>query len=75
MQNGSTRDLIFGVEELVAYVSAVAPLEAGELILTGTPAGVGAFRKPPVFMKPGDRLRCEIEGIGALDLAIEVALV
>lgn len=73
MQSGSTRDLIFGVDELVAYISAVAPLEAGDLILTGTPAGVGVFRNPPVFLRPGDRLRCEIEGIGALDLLVESA--
>lgn len=73
MQDGTTRGLIFGVEDLIARVSRAAPLEAGDLILTGTPAGVGVFRKPPVFLRPGDRLECEIEGIGALDLAIEVA--
>jgi 2-keto-4-pentenoate hydratase/2-oxohepta-3-ene-1,7-dioic acid hydratase in catechol pathway len=71
MQSGSTADLVFGVEELVEYVSAVAPLEVGDLLLTGTPAGVGVFRDPPVFLRPGDRLRCAIAGIGALDLAIE----
>ena len=71
MQSGSTADLIFGVDELVEYISHVAPLEAGDMILTGTPDGVGVFRDPPVFLRPGDRLRCEIAGIGALELPIE----
>jgi 2-keto-4-pentenoate hydratase/2-oxohepta-3-ene-1,7-dioic acid hydratase in catechol pathway len=73
MQNGNTRNLIFPVADLVAYISAVAPLEAGDLILTGTPAGVGAARTPPVFLRPGNRLRCAIEGIGAIDVAIATA--
>ena len=72
LQRGTTADLIFSVPELIAYISRVAPLEAGDLILTGTPAGVGVFRDPPVFLRAGDRLECEVEGIGALDLAIEV---
>lgn len=72
MQSGSTADLIFGVDELVEYISHAAPLEAGDLILTGTPAGVGLARDPPVFLRPGDRLRCEIAGIGALEHSIEL---
>jgi 2-keto-4-pentenoate hydratase/2-oxohepta-3-ene-1,7-dioic acid hydratase in catechol pathway len=70
MQRGSTRELVFDVPHLVSYVSCVAPLEPGDLILTGTPAGVGFARNPPVFLKAGDRLRCAIEGIGAIDVTI-----
>jgi 2-keto-4-pentenoate hydratase/2-oxohepta-3-ene-1,7-dioic acid hydratase in catechol pathway len=73
LQDGTTADLIFSVDDIIAYVSAATPLEAGDLILTGTPAGVGVFRKPPIFLKAGDRLECAIEGIGALELPIETA--
>jgi 2,4-diketo-3-deoxy-L-fuconate hydrolase len=73
MQDGTTADLIFGVDFLIEYISRVVPLEPGDLILTGTPAGVGVARTPPVFLKAGDRLECAIEGIGALDLAVEAA--
>jgi 2-keto-4-pentenoate hydratase/2-oxohepta-3-ene-1,7-dioic acid hydratase in catechol pathway len=59
-QDGRTRDLVFGVDELIAYASAVMTLEPGDLILTGTPAGVG-----PIL--PGDRVAVEIEGIGTLE--------
>ncbi len=64
MQDGSTADLIFGIPELVAFISRHITLEPGDVIATGTPAGVGVFRDPPVFLEPGDRVRCEIEGIG-----------
>ena len=70
MQRGSTADLIFPVPHIVEYISAVAPLEAGDLILTGTPAGVGVFRDPPVFLRDGDRLRCAIDGIGAIETRV-----
>ena len=73
VQAGNTRDMVFPPDRIVEYVSHVAPLEAGDLILTGTPAGVGVFRDPPVFLKPGDRLRCEIAGIGAIDIAVEAS--
>jgi 2-keto-4-pentenoate hydratase/2-oxohepta-3-ene-1,7-dioic acid hydratase in catechol pathway len=59
-QDGRTRDMVFGVDELIAYASAVMTLEPGDLILTGTPAGVG-----PIL--PGDRVAVEIEGIGTLE--------
>jgi 2-keto-4-pentenoate hydratase/2-oxohepta-3-ene-1,7-dioic acid hydratase in catechol pathway len=59
-QDGRTRDMVFGVDELIAYASAVMTLEPGDLILTGTPAGVG-----PVL--PGDRVAVEVEGIGILE--------
>jgi 2,4-diketo-3-deoxy-L-fuconate hydrolase len=66
MQRARTSDLIFGVPELIARLSAVCPLLPGDLIFTGTPSGVGAFRKPPVFLRPGQELTSWIEGIGEL---------
>jgi len=67
MQDGSTVDMIFGVPELISFISRQITLEPGDLIATGTPAGVGVFRDPPIFLEPGDRVRCEIEGIGAVE--------
>lgn len=66
MQQGNTREFIFGVDELVAYLSQIMTLEPGDLIFTGTPAGVGAGRKPPVWLKPEDRVEVEIEKLGIL---------
>jgi 2,4-didehydro-3-deoxy-L-rhamnonate hydrolase len=66
LQDSSTSELIFGVRALVAHASAVFTLEPGDLILTGTPAGVGVFRTPPVALRPGDVVEIEIEGIGTL---------
>jgi 2-keto-4-pentenoate hydratase/2-oxohepta-3-ene-1,7-dioic acid hydratase in catechol pathway len=66
MQDSSTANMVFGVADIVSFVSQAITLEAGDLIATGTPAGVGAFRDPPVFMQPGDEVTIEIEGIGAL---------
>lgn len=66
MQNSRTKELIFGIDELIAYVSQIATLEPGDLIFTGTPPGVGMARKPPVFLKPGDVCEVEIEGLGVL---------
>jgi 2-keto-4-pentenoate hydratase/2-oxohepta-3-ene-1,7-dioic acid hydratase in catechol pathway len=67
MQDGSTKDLIHDVPALVGFISRHITLEPGDLIATGTPAGVGVFRDPPVFLDPGDRVRCEIEGIGRVE--------
>ncbi len=67
MQDGTTTDLIFPVPELIAFISRFITLDPGDLIATGTPAGVGVFRDPPVFLEPGDRVRCEIEGIGSVE--------
>jgi 2-keto-4-pentenoate hydratase/2-oxohepta-3-ene-1,7-dioic acid hydratase in catechol pathway len=67
MQDGSTKDLIHDVPALVSFISRHITLEPGDLIATGTPAGVGVFRNPPVFLEPGDRVRCEIEGIGRVE--------
>ena len=66
LQKGRTRDLIFTVPELIAHLSGVCPLLPGDLIFTGTPAGVGGARKPPKFLNPGDTLTSWIEGIGTL---------
>lgn len=66
MQSSSTKELIFGVDELIAYVSQIVTLEPGDLIFTGTPPGVGMARKPPVFLKPGDVTEVEIAGLGVL---------
>ena len=66
MQDSSTKQLIFSVPELVAYISRVATLMPGDVIFTGTPPGVGAARKPPVFIKPGDTVEVEIEKLGLL---------
>jgi 2-keto-4-pentenoate hydratase/2-oxohepta-3-ene-1,7-dioic acid hydratase in catechol pathway len=66
LQDGNTADLIFGVRRLVARASSVFTLEPGDLILTGTPAGVGYTRRPPVTMRDGDVVEIEIEGIGVL---------
>ena len=66
MQDSNTRELIFGVDELIAYVSQLVMLEAGDLIFTGTPPGVGMARKPPVYLKPGDVCEVEVAGLGVL---------
>lgn len=66
LQNSSTKELIFGIDELIAHVSQLITLEPGDLIFTGTPPGVGAARKPPIFLKPGDVAEVEIAGLGVL---------
>ncbi len=66
MQQSSTDQLIFPVDELVSYASRHMTLLPGDIIATGTPAGVGVFREPPIFLKPGDLSEVEIAGIGRL---------
>jgi 2-keto-4-pentenoate hydratase/2-oxohepta-3-ene-1,7-dioic acid hydratase in catechol pathway len=66
VQESTTANMIFGVADVIAYVTRTITLEPGDLIATGTPAGVGAFRNPPLFMQPGDEITIEIEGIGSL---------
>jgi len=70
MQAGHTADMLFSVAELVAYCSHFMTLEPGDVIATGTPAGVGAFRNPPIYLEPGDRLRFEIERVGVMEHSI-----
>ena len=67
MQDGTTRDLLFDVPHLISLISQEITLEPGDLVITGTPAGVGVFRDPPLFLRPGDRVHCEIEGIGSVE--------
>jgi 2-keto-4-pentenoate hydratase/2-oxohepta-3-ene-1,7-dioic acid hydratase in catechol pathway len=66
MQDGNTANMVFGVAEIISYISRTSTLEPGDLILTGTPAGVGVFRDPKVRLQDGDEVTVEIEGIGSL---------
>jgi len=66
MQQSNTSNLIFGVDYLVSFLSQVMTLEPGDIISTGTPGGVGVFRDPPVFLRPGDRVEVHIERVGTL---------
>jgi 2-keto-4-pentenoate hydratase/2-oxohepta-3-ene-1,7-dioic acid hydratase in catechol pathway len=73
MQDSSTANMVFGVAEIVSFVSEAITLEPGDLILTGTPAGVGVFRDPKVLLQPGDEITIEIEGLGSLTNPVEAA--
>jgi 2-keto-4-pentenoate hydratase/2-oxohepta-3-ene-1,7-dioic acid hydratase in catechol pathway len=66
-QDSNTADLVFGPEELVAFIAETCTLEPGAIVLTGTPGGVGAAMDPPRFLRPGDTVRVEVEGLGALE--------
>jgi 2-keto-4-pentenoate hydratase/2-oxohepta-3-ene-1,7-dioic acid hydratase in catechol pathway len=66
LQQSNTRELIFKIPDLVAYLSSVVTLEPGDVVSTGTPAGVGFARKPPRFLKPGDDVVVRVEHIGEL---------
>jgi 2-keto-4-pentenoate hydratase/2-oxohepta-3-ene-1,7-dioic acid hydratase in catechol pathway len=66
MQASNTANQIFSVAEIISFVSQGVTLEAGDLIITGTPAGVGAYRNPPVRLQPGDEITIEIEGVGVI---------
>ncbi|MGO8959080.1 MAG: fumarylacetoacetate hydrolase family protein [Streptosporangiaceae bacterium] len=66
MQDARTSDLVFSIPQLIADLSAVLPLLPGDVIFTGTPAGIGAVRQPPVFLAPGQTLEFWIEGIGTI---------
>jgi 2-keto-4-pentenoate hydratase/2-oxohepta-3-ene-1,7-dioic acid hydratase in catechol pathway len=65
-QDSNTSKLIFQLPELISFISEAITLEPGDIIATGTPSGVGAFRNPPVFVKPGDVAEVEIEKLGWL---------
>jgi len=66
-QSSSTAQLIFGVGEIVEYLSTGFTLEPGDVVFTGTPAGIGAANRPPKFLKAGDTVRAEITGLGVLE--------
>ena len=66
LQDSTTANLIFGVDDVIAYVSQTTTLEPGDLILTGTPAGVGVFRDPQRLLQPGDEVTIEIDGLASI---------
>jgi 2,4-didehydro-3-deoxy-L-rhamnonate hydrolase len=66
VQDSNTSNQVFGVAEVIAFITQAITLEPGDLIITGTPAGVGAFRKPPVWLQPGDEITIEIDGLGSI---------
>ena len=66
VQDSTTANLIFGIDEIVSYITQTSTLEEGDLILTGTPAGVGVFRDPQRLLQPGDEITIEIDGVGSL---------
>ncbi len=69
-QDARTSDLIFGIDAIVAFLAETITLEPGDLILTGTPSGVGAWQDPPRFLQSGDVVRIEIEALGAIEHAV-----
>jgi 2-keto-4-pentenoate hydratase/2-oxohepta-3-ene-1,7-dioic acid hydratase in catechol pathway len=73
LQDSSTSQLIFSVPELIAFISEAITLEPGDLIATGTPAGVGTFRDPPIYLKDGDEVVIEIERVGELRNPVRAA--
>ncbi|HZR91694.1 MAG TPA: fumarylacetoacetate hydrolase family protein [Gaiellaceae bacterium] len=73
MQDSSTANMVFGVAEIIAFVSQAITLEPGDLILTGTPAGVGIFRDPKVLLQPGDEVTIEIDGLGRLTNPVQAS--
>jgi 5-carboxymethyl-2-hydroxymuconate isomerase len=73
MQDSSTAEMVFGVVELIATLSRSFSFQAGDILATGTPFGVGAFRTPPIFLSAGDEMEMEIEGIGVLRNTCAVA--
>jgi 2-keto-4-pentenoate hydratase/2-oxohepta-3-ene-1,7-dioic acid hydratase in catechol pathway len=73
VQDGTTADMVFKVDELIEFITRTMTLEPGDLIATGTPSGVGAFKQPPVWMKPGDEITVEIERVGRLTNPIVAA--
>jgi len=74
MQDSNTDQFIFGVPELIEFLSQTITLEPGDVIATGTPSGVGFARKPPVFLQPGDEMVVDIEGVGKLNTPVVAAV-
>ena len=73
MQNSNTSQFIFNIPQAVAYLSRIITLEPGDMVFTGTPPGVGFARKPPVFLKAGDEVEIQIDGIGNLRNPVKAA--
>jgi 2-keto-4-pentenoate hydratase/2-oxohepta-3-ene-1,7-dioic acid hydratase in catechol pathway len=73
LQVGSTGEMLFDIPAFISYVSAMLPLYSGDVLCTGTPSGVGFSRRPPVFMKPGDEVVVEVQGIGTLTNPVALA--
>lgn len=69
-QNAMTSEMLFRIDDILAEVSKIVPLEAGDIVATGTPAGVGSAQKPPKFLQPGDEIKITVEGIGTLTTVI-----
>ncbi|MBK8024019.1 MAG: fumarylacetoacetate hydrolase family protein [Chloroflexi bacterium] len=72
MQDGRTNDMVFGVRQLIAYITRNITLEPGDLIITGTPSGVGMGMNPPRFLKQGDVVTVSVEGVGEISNSCEV---
>jgi 2-keto-4-pentenoate hydratase/2-oxohepta-3-ene-1,7-dioic acid hydratase in catechol pathway len=73
LQDSNTDKMIFGVRELIAYISRGVTLEPGDVISTGTPHGVGFARNPPIFLKPGDEVVIEVQGVGRLQNPVKAS--
>src|SRR5258708_31196959 len=74
-QDSDTSDLYFSIEALVSYCSRSTTLFPGDIIVTGSPAGVAFFMKPPKFLRPGDRVRCEIDKVGAIENLVRAEVI
>lgn len=72
-QAAPVADLIFSIPELISYVSTFTPLSPADVIVTGTPGGVGMFREPPLFLEPGDVVKVEVDGVGLLTNVVGTA--
>ncbi|MBB5684852.1 fumarylacetoacetate hydrolase family protein [Sphingobium boeckii] len=72
-QDGNTSELVYNIWEQIAYLSSALTLESGDLLATGTPDGVGVAMTPPSFLQPGDVVRCEIDGVGAIENKVVAA--
>ena len=71
VQHANTREMIFPISELIAFITSFTPLEPGDVIATGTPAGIGLARTPPQFLRDGDDLQVEIESLGLLQNRVQ----
>lgn len=69
-QNSNTKNMVFNISKCVSHISQLMTLKPGDIISTGTPPGVGCFRKPPIFLKVGDTIECEVDEIGSISNAI-----